>query len=195
MADGNGSIVRLFEDAARGDGGARDALFSALYRELHRLAEVQLHRNGGSLTLSATTLIHEAYLGMAERSSLAFPTHNQFLAYASRAMRGLIVDYVRRRQAVKRGGELTITQLDEALTAAAADSSPNLDSLSEALDGLASLDAALAELVDLKFFCGLSLAEIAGIRGTSERTVQRDWAKARAFLHKTLSAPEAGGTV
>ena len=194
MADGDvDSIVRLFEDATRGDGSARDALFSALYRELHRLAEAQLHRSGGPLTLSATTLIHEAYLGMAQRTSLAFPSHNQFLAYASRAMRGLVVDYVRRRQAVKRGGDITIAHLDDELPATAAESAPSLESLSEALDELANLDAALAELVDLKFFCGLSLAEIAVIRGTSERTVQRDWAKARAFLHKTLSP--SGGTL
>jgi RNA polymerase sigma factor (TIGR02999 family) len=186
MADAAGDrIVRLFDEAERGDKSARDALFAALYDELHNLADARLHRYGGEITLSATTLLHEAYLEMAQRSQLAFPSHGHFLSYASRAMRGLVTDYVRHRHAAKRGGELTFAPLDEARVPAA-DASVDLETLGHALDDLATLDPELAGLVDLKFFCGFSFVEIARLRGVSERTVQRDWAKARLLLHQAL---------
>jgi len=186
MADATGDrIVRLFEEAERGEKRARDALFAALYDELRRLANAHLHRHGGQLTLSATTLLHEAYLDIAQRTNLTFPSRGHFLSYASRAMRGLITDYVRHEHAVKRGGELTFAPLHEA-NARAPEGSTDLDRLAEALEGLAALDPELAGLVDLKFFCGFSFVEIAGLRGVSERTVQRDWAKARLLLHHAL---------
>ena len=179
-------VAALVARADAGDAGARDALFSALYSELHRLAELHLHRSARPLTLGATTLLHEAYIGISERDSLAFPDRNHFLSYASRAMRGLIIDYVRKRRAQKRGGELTFTSLDEAQEATAFEST-ELEQLGRALDELATLDPALAELVDLKFFCGFSFDEVAAMRGISERTVQRDWAKARVLLHRALT--------
>ena len=176
-------VVRRAEG---GDVAARNALFAALYDELHRLAQAHLHRSAGPITLSATTLLHEAYLNMAERGALAFPDSKRFLGYASRAMRGLIVDYVRQRTAQKRGGDLTFRSIDEAETAAASD--VDLERLNAALDELATVDPALAELVDLKFFCGFGFSEIAAMRQVSERTIQRDWAKARAVLHQSLAA-------
>ena len=179
-------IVRLFDDADRGDKTARDALFAALYRELHHLAEAHLRRHRGEITLSTTTLLHEAYLDIARRSNLAFPTRGHFLSYASRAMRGLVTDFVAHRQAVKRGGELMFLPLHEA-SVSPDKPSIDLEMLGHALDDLAALDPDLAALVDLKFFCGFSFAEIAGLRGVSERTVQRDWAKARLLLHHALS--------
>lgn len=161
-----------------------DALFTALYRELHRLARRELHRNAGGLTLGATTLLHETYLDLSGRG-LDFPDRARFFAYAARAMRGLIVDHVRRRQAVKRGGEFHLTSLD---TQAAADvvDIADLTPLSDALDALARVEPALAELVELKYFCGFDLAEIAVMRGVAERTVQRHWDKARVFLRQSL---------
>ena len=181
----NPPLADLARRADDGDAVARDALFTALYGELHRLAEIHLHHSAGNLTLSATTLLHEAYVDIASRDSLAFPDRNRFLQYASRAMRGLIIQYVRRRGARKRGGELTFTTLEED-RAHVAEASPDLDALGTALDGLADLDPRLAELVDLRFFCGFSLGEIAAIRGVSERTVQRDWTKARLLLRRLL---------
>lgn len=177
-------LAELLRRADTGDAAARDALFTALYGELHRLAEAHLRRNA-NLTLSATTLLHEAYLDIAGREALTFPDRGRFLQYASRAMRGLMIDYVRRRGARKRGGDLTFTTFDDN-RAHPHDALPDLDTLTGALDTLAELDAALAELVDLRFFCGFSLAEIAAIRGVSERTVQRDWAKARLLLRRFL---------
>ena len=171
------------EDA--GDAAAKDALFAALYDELHRLAQSHLRRTGGSLTISATTLLHEAYLDLAGRAAVAFPDRNRFLGYASRAMRGLIIDYVRHRGALKRGGELTFTSLEDH-HAPPDGGSVDLERLGGALEELAAIDPQLAELVDLKFFCGFSLVEIAGMRGVSERTVRRDWTKARTLLHQSL---------
>ena len=179
-------IGELAARAETGDPSARDALFAALYQELHRLAQVHVHRNAGDLTLGATTLLHEAYLDISQRNLLAFPDRNRFLGYASRAMRGLIIDYVRHRQAQKRGGSLTFTTLT-GNEVPAPEGAVDLERLDAALQELAGLDAALAELVDLKFFCGFSFGEIAAIRGVSERTVQRDWAKARLLLHRHLT--------
>ena len=178
------ALVDVRARADAGDPVARNALFTALYQELHRLAEAHLRKSGGSLTLSATTLLHEAYLDMAHRDALAFPDRSRFLGYASRAMRGLIIDYVRYRNARKRGGEVTFIVADGSEVAAG--DSMDLDRLGHALDELAALDPALAELVDLKFFCGFSFVEIAAMRNVSERTVQRDWAKARTLLHQSL---------
>ena len=184
------SLAALVARAETGDPAAKDALFATLYRELHRLAQSHLHRSAGPLTLGATTLLHETYLNIASRDELAFPDRARFLAYASRAMRGLVIDYLRTRNARKRGGELTFTSLDEA-QAQPAEAHADLLALSAALDGLAALDPPLAELVDLKFFSGFSFADIAGLRGVSERTVQRDWAKARLLLHTYLQADQS----
>jgi len=184
------SLAALVARAETGDPAAKDALFATLYGELHRLAQSHLHRSAGSLTLGATTLLHEAYLSIASRDDLAFPDRARFLAYASRAMRGLVIDYLRTRNASKRGGELTFTSLDEARVQPA-EAPADLLALSAALDRLATLDPPLAELVDLKFFSGFSFADIAGLRGVSERTVQRDWAKARLLLHSYLQDGES----
>jgi RNA polymerase sigma factor (TIGR02999 family) len=178
-------LSQLVARAELGDAAAKDALFDALYAELHRLAQAQLRRSGGQLTLTATTLLHEVYLDITQREALAFPDRARFLGYASRAMRGLIVDYVRTHAAQKRGGELTFTALDEARVAPRQTPS-EIEQLADALTQLGILDPSLAELVDLKFFCGFSFVEIAALRGVSERTVQRDWAKARLLLHQSL---------
>lgn len=184
MADPAGSLAHLVARAEGGDAAARADLFSALYDDLHRLAESHIRRSNGPLTLGATTLLHEAYLSMAGRDAAAFPDRQRFFGYASRAMRGLVINYVRDRRARKRGGDITFTTIDD--EAAPAESGPDLDALGQALDELATLEPALAELVDLKFFCGFSFTEIASMRGVSDRTVQRDWAKARLLLHRAL---------
>ncbi|MFN8653899.1 MAG: ECF-type sigma factor [Gemmatimonadales bacterium] len=172
---------------------AADELFTMLYRELHSLAERHLSHQGSGFTLGATTLLHEAYLSIANRGDLRFPDRARFLGYASRAMRGLIVDYARRRQAKKRGGEFHITRTDGFDSPDPKSLLTDLDALSEALDELGGAEPELAQLVDLHFFCGLTFAEIAVLRGVSERTVQRDWRTARLLLHRTLSEPDPSG--
>ncbi len=172
-----GHLLQLVE---RPEGHAPAELFQALYRELHRMAERLLGPQRASV--SATTLLHEAYLELSARRA-RFPDPARFFAYAARAMRGLIVDFARSRRAQKRGGEFHFTGLG---TGAEERPAEDLSRLSEALDALGETDPALAELVDLKFFCGFTLREIADMRGASERTVQRDWSKARLYLHRFL---------
>ncbi|HZT77319.1 MAG TPA: ECF-type sigma factor [Vicinamibacterales bacterium] len=159
--------------------------FASLYAELHRIARREVGRQGHAARVSATTLLHEAYLDMAERELPGFPDEARFMQYAARVMRGLIIDDVRERHAAKRGGGFAITTLGDDEVPQPADEH-ELTAISDALDELAQTDAALAELVDLKFFCGFSFAEIAAMRGTSERTVQRNWEKARIYLHRSL---------
>jgi len=184
----------LIRRADGADPSAADQLFALLYHELHRLAEHQLRKGGGAaVTLGATTLLHEAYLNIAGRADgVAFADRPRFLGYASRAMRGLVIDYARRRQAKKRGRQLEITLVgDEQSSAEALQTAEELVQLGDALDELAALEPALAELVDLHFFCGFSFGEIAALRDVSERTVQRDWRKARLLLQHALLPADA----
>lgn len=181
------TLATLVARADEGDGLAKDALFAALYADLHRLAQSHIRRSGEPVTLGATTLLHEAYLNIVDRDATAFPDRNRFLGYASRAMRGLVINYVRNRHVQKRGGELTFVALDEH-SAAAPHRAEELEALGAALDDLAQVQPDLAELVDLKFFCGFSFSEIAAMRAVSERTIQRDWAKARLLLHRALES-------
>jgi RNA polymerase sigma factor (TIGR02999 family) len=179
------TISSLIAVAESGDRTATDALFVTLYAELHRLARGHLARNAGELTLGTTTLLHEAYLDMAARDGAAFPDRGRFMAYAARAMRGLIIDYARNRRAQKRGGQFEIASLETDVVDASTDDK-ELTRISEALDELATVDPTLVRVVDLKFFCGFSFAEIGAMWGQSERTVQRHWEKARIYLHRAL---------
>ena len=171
------------------DPEARNQLFASLYAELHRLAQRELRHRGYWLTLGATTLLHEVYLNLHGRLSAPFQDRARFLAYASRAMRGLIVDYARSRKAIKRGAGFQITSLPTNVPEQLTDSE-ELQRLSTAVDRLAAIAPRLAELIDLKYFGGFSFNEIAAMWQMSERTVQRDWEKARVFLHRALSDPE-----
>ena len=180
------SISSLITAAEQGDRAAAENLFSALYAELHRVAKRELARQGVPVTLSATTLLHSAYIEMAGRGGVSFPDEARFLGYAARVMRGLIIDHARQRNAQKRGGKFEITSLGTG-TERVADVR-ELTSISDALDELAKSDASLAEIVDLKFFCGFTFAEIGAIKGISERTVQREWEKARIYLHHKITA-------
>jgi RNA polymerase sigma factor (TIGR02999 family) len=177
------------QDAARGarpdeEAQRNERLFASLYAELRRLAHCKLRQYPG-MTVSPTTLVHEAYVNLVGREGASFSDRGRFLSYAARAMRGLLIDFARRRQALKRGAGLHITQLDTQLEGEPVDDG-QLERLSSALDELAVLDPRLAEVVDLKFFCGFSFAEIAALRGISERTVQRDWEKARLLLYRQI---------
>jgi RNA polymerase sigma factor (TIGR02999 family) len=148
------------------------------------MAKRELARQGFAVTLSVTTLLHEAYLDMAARDA-SFPDQARFMGYAARVMRGLIIDHARERHAQKRGGLFELTSLDTEVMQNAADHGELLQ-ISEALDELGKVEPDLAEIVDLKFFCGFSFTEIGAMRGVSERTVQRNWEKARIYLHRKI---------
>ena len=190
MEQGFGALLRR---AAEADREAADKLFAILYHELHRLAESNLRRAGSSLTLGATTLLHEAYLNIAARENIEFADRPRFLAYASRAMRGLIIDYARSRRAKKRGHQFEITLAGNELPSdQAIKDAAELERIGDALDELAEIEPALAELVDLHFFCGFSFCEIAELRQVSERTVYRDWRQARLLLRHALLQDNPG---
>ncbi len=186
------TIAGLVASAELGDPPATAALFTALYAELHRVAERELARGARGATLGATTLLHEAYLELSAREGSTFPDRARFMAYASRVMRGLVIDYVRRRRAQKRGGGFALTSIDTDIADMSA-GARDLQALSDALDALSAVDPPLAEVVDLRFFCGFTVKEIAALRGASERTVLRQWARARIFLHRALRGDQPFG--
>lgn len=137
------------------------------------------------MSIGATTLLHQAYIEMSGRSSVTFPDRSRFMAYAARVMRGLIIDHARSRNAQKRGGEFHITSQDAVIEQPA--DIVELEQLGAALDLLAEVDPSLAEVVDMKFFCGFTFTEIAAMKNLSERTIQRKWERARIYLHRKLS--------
>jgi RNA polymerase sigma factor (TIGR02999 family) len=178
------SIPTLISAADRGDRTAADALFNALYSELLRMAKRELGRQSAPITLGASTLLHQAYLEMASNNAASFPDLARFMGYAARVMRGLIIDYARNRNAQKRGGQFHITSLGTESENAV--DHRELVQVSEALDELAKAEPELAEIVDLKFFCGFTFGEIAMMKNISERTAQRQWEKARIYLHRKI---------
>ncbi len=137
------------------------------------------------MTLSPTTLLHRAYINVVERSAVDFSDTSAFVGYAARVMRGLVIDHARRRRALKRGGHFVLVPLEADLPESPVDDR-EFFRVGEALDDLAGTDPELAQMVELKFFCGLSFAQIAAIRTVSERTVQRNWEKARIYLHPSI---------
>ena len=178
------TISGLLRSAQDGDRAAADALFAALYSELHALASRQLSRGPGA-TLGTTTLLHEAYLNISGREGAAFPDRPRFMGYAAKVMRGLVIDYARRRRALKHGGGFQLTTIEGDVAAPLADAA-DLEELAGALDQLSETEPPLAELVDLKFFGGFSVAEISAMRGVSERTVERQWERARTYLYRAI---------
>jgi RNA polymerase sigma factor (TIGR02999 family) len=178
------ALTALLEAAERGGKPAADALFAALYYELRRLAKCELARHGAPMSLGATTLLHRAYIEIASRDGTSFADRTRFMGYAARVMRCLIIDHARSRQALKRGGQFEITSTAREIESTA--DHQKLSQIGAALDELAKVEPELAELVDFKFFCGFSFAEIAAMRDISERTVQRQWQKARIYLHRSL---------
>ena len=178
-------ITLLLQSAHAGDRAAADAVVALLYEDLRRLARQRL-RQSGELTLNATALVHESYLKLQRSSDLDFPDRKHFLAYAARVMHSVVIDLVRARQAERRGGDLR----DVTLNTGIADLAPQRDDeilrVHEALTELAVMDERLAQVVEMRYFGGLLEAEIADALGVTERTVQRDWKKARLFLSMAL---------
>lgn len=176
---------QLHDEAERPAASAQDpsAWFKLLYSELRRCARGQLFRFHGA-SMGPTTLLHEAWLHMADLQ-LRFDTQAEMVAYAARTMRHIVLNHLREYGAAKRGGAFEIVPYD-ALTDLRAMRDEDLFGLDDALRDLSATDGGLAELVDLHFFAGLSFVEIAALRGLSERTVRRDWSKARALLFDAL---------
>lgn len=184
-------ITALFSAWRSGDEDAGDALFSRVYAELRRLAEIQLRGQAGSPTLGTTALVNEAYLKLSGAKTLDVADRGHFFCLAARAMRQILVDHARRWQTAKRGDGRRPLQLEPHLIAVQ-DSASDLLALDQALDQLSSEDEDLARIVELRFFAGLSIDETALATDRSSRTVKRQWRLARAFLYQRL-APEQHG--
>ena len=179
-------ITRLLSAVRSGDPVASDALFALVYRELHRLAHAQLAARGRpGETLNTTALVHETYLRLAKPAGLSADDRAHFFNLAARVMRHVVVDYARQRDSAKRSGNVVRIEVGgPGEPAAEADSGLMADllALDAGLERLAAESPRLARLVELRYFAGLSFAEVAALQGLTERTAKRDWRKARAFL-------------
>jgi RNA polymerase sigma factor (TIGR02999 family) len=169
-----------------GDAEAAGRVFAMVYDELRAIAR-RRRGYGRDQTLTTTALVNEAYLKLADRDRLEVEDRRHFLSVAARAMRQILLDHARRRSALKRGGGRRPTGLDEDPPAVVpGPGGPDYEALDQALERLAGCDTRLSQLVELRFFAGLSLEEVAPLLGVSERTLKRDWRKARAFLYLEL---------
>ncbi len=186
MSDSEHADITHWLDAARdGDRAALDRVLGTLYHELHAMARRQLAGQYGH-TLDATALVHEAYLKLIGRRDVQFDDRAHFFAYAASAMRSVVVDYARQRLAQKRGGDLhRVTELPEDIEGGLRLDEDMLG-LDTALTRLAGVDVKLAQVVELRYFAGLSEQEIAELLKRSERSIRRDWQKARMFLLASL---------
>jgi RNA polymerase sigma factor (TIGR02999 family) len=185
------AITELLRAVEGGDKAARDRLFAVVYAELRGLARGQLRRIPARDTLSTTALVNETYLKLAGERPWSARDRSHFFALAARAMRQILVDHARRRARQKRGGGAAPVALDEALVPSP-DRAEELLALDAALERLEAMDAELAQIVEWRFFAGLSIEEVAQLLDVSDRTVKRHWRAARAFLFQELQSQGFG---
>jgi len=190
-----GEVTRLLERASAGDAAARATLFDVLYRELRRLAESVMRAERANHTLQPTALVHEAFLKLAGNEG-RFESRAHFLGVAAGAMRRVLVDHARGRNAQKRGSGatlVTVNDLDDLPRPAPED--VDLVVLDDALSRLTALDSRQGQIVELRFFGGLSVEETAAVVGVSERTIKREWQTSRAWLRREIARIDsASGT-
>lgn len=166
---------------------AGEALLNLVYTELRRQAHRYLQKERSGHTLQTTALVHEAYLKLSQQKSVAWESRSHFFGVAATLMRRILIDYAKSKHRVRRGGSQDDLPLENALTVAVSDTNFDLLELNEALDRLAEKDENLARLVELRFFSGLDVVETAQVLDVSESTVKRDWAMAKAWLHRELT--------
>lgn len=181
-----GQLTELLGRIHTGDSEARDALFAAAYQELHRLAQARLRDGGRSPVLDTTSLVHESYLRFVQAGELHAEDRRAFFAYASQVMRSVIVNSVRERVAQKRGGDQPPLRLSTEIAANIAGEEQTILQVHEALEVLEKADSRLAQVAQMRYFGGYSEQEIAQTLGVTERTVARDWEKARILLIAAL---------
>ena len=179
-------LKSLLDAVRRGDKPALDELFSLLYRELRRLAHARLARGRSSPHLDTTSLVHESYLRCLKARALDVADRSHFLAYAAKVMRSIVVDVARSQQAERRGGEAAHLTLDTDLAESVRVSIDQLVGIDDALHDVARIDERLVRVVEMRFFAGLTEEETAAALGLTERTIRRDWEKARILLRAAL---------
>jgi RNA polymerase sigma factor (TIGR02999 family) len=181
LAEGENELAAALRSIDGAPDSALDQAFVAWYPELKKMAHARLRGTGLNGSVQTTALVHESYLKLAAGREVAFVGRLQFLAYSSRVLRSIIVDLVREQRALRRGGEADIVTLDTGVVEGLAPT-VDVEAVNDALVDLAKLDTGLARLVEMRFFGGMSEAEIAEALGVSQRTVSREWKKARALL-------------
>ena len=169
-----------------GEAGAQDRLFAAAYGELRKLARARLRDGGRNTVLDTTALVHESYLRFIKSGSLRSDDRRAFFAYASRVMRAVVIDTIRERQAERRGGDLQRLTLNTAIADNVPAGEDEVLRVHEALDVLAQVEPRLARVVEMRYFAGYSETEIAEALSLTDRTVRRDWDKARVLLGEML---------
>lgn len=179
------SITQLLESWSSGDHEAAEQLLPLVYEELRRIAARQLRQERGAHTLQATAIVHEAYLRLIGQEGLQWPSRAHFFAFAAHLIRRILVDYARTRNRAKRSGQYDRVTLAE-VADLALEKSPDLVALDEALSSLEKVDPRKATVVELRFFAGLTLEEIADQLGISQETVGREWRRAKAWLYTAL---------
>jgi RNA polymerase sigma factor (TIGR02999 family) len=180
-------VTELLVSTSRGDPEALQQLYALLYPEIKRVARIRLAQSGHAAGLNTTALVHEGFLRMADQQGLQGETRGQFFAYVGRVLRSVVIDHLRGEGRDKRGGDAVMVTLSAATDVAGA-GSPAVDmiGLDRALTRMQTLDRALYELIEMVGFAGLTIAEVAELRGQSSRTVNRDLLKARALLQELL---------
>ena len=183
-----GQVTQLLSALGQGEPEALGELYALLYADLHRLAHSRVRRSGEMTLLDTTSLVHESYLRFENSGALKMGDRSQFMGYAAHVMRSVVVDLVRRRQSERRGGGAVHVEFDETNVVAAPENRSESDVLRvhESLGELAAIDARLVQVVEMRYFAGMTEAEIAKVLGLTVRTVARDWEKARLFLHASL---------
>jgi RNA polymerase sigma factor (TIGR02999 family) len=180
-----GQVAELLHATAAGDAAGSARLFEMVYGELKRMAHGRLHKDGRVDDLDTTALVHESFLRLAERGELESGDRSAFFSYVGRVMRSVVIDHVRERQALKRGGGQVFVTLTTGVEAEAMDDR-RLLAVDAALDVLERLAPDLRRLVEMRYFAGLSMTEVAEVLGISTRTLEREWAKARGLLQKII---------
>ena len=178
-------IAALLAAVRRGEAGAVDELFGLLYPDLRQLAHARLRRSGRFTLLDTTVLVHESYLRFFKAGSLEAGDKGQFMAYAARVMRSVVVDFVRHRGADRRGGDAVHVELDEGVEVAGSGRAQVIR-VNEALEELAAIDERLVRVVEMRYFAGMTEEQVAEALDLSRRSVSRDWEKARLFLADAL---------
>lgn len=190
MTDSSGPVTRLLARWSEGDDRAFAELVTLVYDDLRAIAHKRLLTSGPEQTLATTALVNEVYLRLVAHTGGQWEGRAQFFAFASRAMRHILVDHARRAHAEKRGGTAIQVSLDEPIIAGP-DSAGDVLGVDEAVERLAERNPRMAQVVELRFFGGLSVSETADVLSTSVRTVEREWTRARVYLLELLDAREA----
>jgi len=180
-------VTELLDASRRGDNAALDRLFKLLYEDMRRLAHARLRRSGNLTLLDTTSLVHESYLRLIQSGGIEAKDKAHFMGYAAQVMRSIVIDFIRRRLADRRGGDAVHVELDAADQLPIDPREREVLEVNEALEQLATIDGHLARVVEMRYFAGMTEPEVAEALDRSVRSVARDWEKARLFLSTSLS--------